>query len=59
MKWLINMPRPLKVFLLIVLVLLIFSLGKWLILDSLLQDQKSGRYRSTTGSVEMSQGSSK
>lgn len=41
------MPRALRIFLIILLVLAVFTLGKWLILDSLLQDQKSGRYRTT------------
>lgn len=39
------MPRALKIFLAIVLVLVVFTLGKWLIIDSLLDGKQSGRYR--------------
>lgn len=39
------MSRGLKIFLAIVLVLVVFTLGKWLIIDSLLPIQQSGRYR--------------
>lgn len=41
------MPRGVKILIIVVLVLLLFTFGKWLVIDSLIDDQPSGRYRDT------------